>query len=137
MATAAVPLEEDLPVVKVYKKDGTVSVQWGEGGAQQTSGGLTDSYTNYFHATYSTGREPFIKTFGTILHCNDGILNIGQTRYRIQVQQQQQDGKLCSDHSRIFEFKLFQSCKNTIRQRHDHATLLRLLRVLWYGKIDH
>jgi hypothetical protein len=85
-STAAVPLEE-LPVVEVFMSGETVSVKWGEGGAQQTTAGLSDDYTDSFHAVDTGGAEPFCKKFGSLIHCHGGILTIGQSRYRIRSQQ--------------------------------------------------
>ena len=66
MAAEAAPSgEEALPVVEVYKKDGDALVKWGEGGAQMTTGGLGDKYTEYFQVVDSNGDEPLIKTFGS------------------------------------------------------------------------
>eukprot|EP00978_Attheya_sp_CCMP212_P009271 scaffold21931_cov33-Attheya_sp.AAC.1 len=89
-STAAVPLEE-LPVVNVSDQGGKVAVKWGNGGAQQTTAGFSDAYTAHFFASDSNGDEPFVKTFGSLLHCSGGILRIGVTRYRIQTQPQERN----------------------------------------------
>jgi hypothetical protein len=91
-STAVVPLEE-LPVVEVFMSGETVSVKRGEGGAQQTTAGLSDGYTDAFSAVKANNNEPFVKTFGSLIHCHGGILTIGQSRYRIR-SQQQPSGKL-------------------------------------------
>ena len=93
MATAAAAPLEELPVVQVFTTGDGVVVKWGEGGAKQTTGLHSTLYSNApysFSAVDSNGDEPFIKTFGSLLNCSGGILTIGQTRYRIQVQQKQQ-----------------------------------------------
>ncbi|KAL3909866.1 MAG: hypothetical protein SGILL_007918 [Bacillariaceae sp.] len=93
MDTISAPSEEEeLPVVDVFT-DGFVVVKWGDGGANQTSGGLTSSYSNApysFKVLDSNGVEPLIKTFGTLLSCDGGILTIAEKRYRIRAQQPQQ-----------------------------------------------
>ena len=94
----AVP--EDLPVVEVMKTgDAEVLVKWGEGGAQQTSGMLRDNYSvdpYYFHAEDSNEAVPIVKAFSTLVACDEGILTIGDTRYRIKVIQQQENGEKSS-----------------------------------------
>jgi hypothetical protein len=91
----AVP--DDLPVVEVEGVNATVKVKWGTLGSQQTTASLDASYTDTCHATDSTGVEPLVKTYGTLLGCNGGTLTIQATRYRIQVIQklQQANGKKC------------------------------------------
>jgi hypothetical protein len=88
---------DDLPVVEVEGVNATVKVKWGTLGSQQTTAGLDARYTDTFHATDSTGVEPLVKTYGTLLGCNGGTLTIQATRYHIQViqKQQQANGKKC------------------------------------------
>lgn len=77
----------------MYESANSVTLKWGEGGAKQTTAPHSTLYPNApysFSAGDSNGDEPFIKTFGSLLNCSGGILTIGQTRYRIQVQAQQQ-----------------------------------------------
>jgi hypothetical protein len=64
----AVP--DEIPVVEVEGVNATVKVKWGTLGSQQTTVGLDASYTDTFHATDSTGVEPLVKTYGTLLGCN-------------------------------------------------------------------
>lgn len=90
MGSAANPLEV-LPAVEVLQI-GNVVVRWGQGGAKQTTAPHSTLYSDapyLFSADDSNGDEPFIKTFGTLLQCDGGILTVGQTRYRIQAQPQQ------------------------------------------------
>jgi hypothetical protein len=93
LSTITHSTEAALPVVDVFiTSDGVrVSVKWGVGGAQQTVAGLSDYYSDSFHATDSEGIEPFRETFGSLLGCNDGTLTIGEDKYRIQVQLRRQD----------------------------------------------
>ena len=83
----------DIRVVQVFRTGKAVKLKWGEGGAKQATI-LSPDTTQYFDApcsfsaSDSNGYEPFIKTFGSLLHCNGGILSIGQTCYRIHVQEQ-------------------------------------------------
>ena len=91
-AAAAIPAEEELPVVMVSRtNDGGVVVKWGEGGARQTTAPQTALYSDNpynFAACDAIGEILFIKTFGTLLGCDGGILTIGGRRYRIQAKQQ-------------------------------------------------
>ena len=91
--TSTAPWAEVLPVVDVYgKSEFHVTLKWGEGGSKQTTAPHSTPYLiapYSFSAVDSNGDEPFIKTFGSLLNCNDGILKIGKKRYLIRVQQQQ------------------------------------------------
>jgi len=92
LTAAAVPEELPVPVVELFMTSGGVVAKWGESGAKQTTAPLSTLYTDspyLFYAVDSNGDEPFIKTFGSLLHCDGGALTIGQIRYRIQVQKQQ------------------------------------------------
>eukprot|EP00978_Attheya_sp_CCMP212_P006194 scaffold13993_cov51-Attheya_sp.AAC.7 len=93
MGSAANPLEV-LPVAEVFTRGNGVEVKLGEGAAKsifvvQPDTTLYSDAPYLFSAVGSNGDEPFIKTFGTLLQCDGGILTIGQTRYRIQAQPQQ------------------------------------------------
>ena len=98
-AAAADPREE-LPVVVVFQRvDSCVTVQWGQDGADHTIvGGLTLSYASSCSALDSNGRVPTVPTFGSLLYCDGGIVTIGETRYRIQVQQEQQQQLFQQQH---------------------------------------
>eukprot|EP00978_Attheya_sp_CCMP212_P029007 scaffold101581_cov24-Attheya_sp.AAC.1 len=81
-AAAAPSLEDPLQQVEVFNTSNGVVVTWGEGGAQGTTTGLSDRYTDdKFHAIDSDGNEPFRKTFGTLTNLDGGILTIEQIRY--------------------------------------------------------
>ena len=92
-APAAVPTE-DLPVVQVYESGGVV-VKWESEETKATHSTLYSGEPYFFRAFNSTGVEPTFKTFGSLLGCHGGVLMIGQIRYRVQAQQQQQFGKNC------------------------------------------
>ena len=67
-----------------------VIIQWDSGGTAATPFTLYSDAPYSLSAVQANQKEPFLKTFGSLLRCNGGILIIGQKRYRIQVQQQEQ-----------------------------------------------
>ena len=87
--TSAAPLEE-LPAVTVSRNAFDVIIQWDSGGTAATPFTLYSDAPYSLSAVQANQKEPFLKTFGSLLRCNGGILIIGQKRYRIQVQQQEQ-----------------------------------------------
>ena len=83
----------DIPVVEVFRTGKAVKLKWGEGGAKQATILSPDStlYSDppyLFSASDLNGDEPYIKTFGSLLYFSGVMLSIGQTRYRIHVQEQ-------------------------------------------------
>ena len=87
-AVAQLPSAE-LPKVQVTTtSNGFVTVKWGEGGAQQTSAAASTVFADNpysFSAVDSNGDELIIKTFGSLLHCDGGVLTIRGTDYRIEL----------------------------------------------------
>ena len=89
--TSAAPSEEELPVVEVFTTNNRVTLKWDN--EDETFATDSTRYTGdpyFFSAVRANGREPSIKTFGSLLGCNGGTLTIGGIRYRIHAQQQQQ-----------------------------------------------
>ena len=92
MSTITSPAQaasEDLPVAKVSRDPLGVKVQFG---GDETIAGPGDNLP--FAVEKSNGTTPAIKTYGSLFGCDSGTLTIQDTRYRIQVNHQQQDGKL-------------------------------------------
>ena len=82
---------EDLPVAQVYEEGEGVVVKWGEDSAILEKHRTLYSVDPYsFSAVNANNKDPPIKTFGALLLCDEGILTIGSTPYRIQVQLQKQ-----------------------------------------------
>ena len=91
-ATLAAALAPML-VVTVSEGTSSVTVKWGD---EETTAPHTTVYADApysFSAVKANGKEPAIKTFGSLLHCGGGVLTIGETPYRVQ-KQQQPNGKL-------------------------------------------
>lgn len=72
------------PVQVKEQANGMVHVKWGDGGAKQTSATAGTDYPSFFSVADANGEDPLVKTYGTLLGCNDGTLTIGDTSYRIQ-----------------------------------------------------
>jgi hypothetical protein len=90
----AAPLE-DLPLVEVVTNRDGVVVKWGRDGTTAPHATLYADAPYLFSAFDSNGDEPFIKTFGSLPHCDGGVLTIGQDRFRIRAQQQPNGSSLC------------------------------------------
>ena len=75
-AAAAIPSEEELPVVMVSQTGhGGVVVKWDDG--DETLASLDTSYTGpgfSFSVERDNGNEPRVKTFGSLLRCDGGVL---------------------------------------------------------------
>eukprot|EP00978_Attheya_sp_CCMP212_P008979 scaffold21164_cov54-Attheya_sp.AAC.1 len=110
-AAAATPMK-NLPEVTALVSAGPsgVTVEWEERGGELTAPNteLYSSTPYSFWAVNSNGDAPLIKTFGSLLHCDGGILTISEARYRIQVQRQeetqQQQQQQNDDTSELLEF---------------------------------
>jgi hypothetical protein len=100
-STAAVP-SEVLPVATVSGVPSGVMVKWDSEETTATHSTLYSDAPYSFSVVKADRKEPFIKTFGTLIHCNAGILTIGETRYRIQAQQP--NGKLRCCFCICFEY---------------------------------
>ncbi len=100
MATnSAAPSEEELPVVELSEVAVGVIMKWESEETTATHSTVYADPPYSFFAVNANQKEPFIKTFGSLLHCDGGFLTIGGKRYIIQVkrqqqQQQQQNGEL-------------------------------------------
>ena len=77
--------EEVLHVAQVYQEDGVVVVKWESEETKATHSTLYSVEPYFLRAFKSTGNstraEPTFKTFGSLLGCHGGILEIGQTHY--------------------------------------------------------
>jgi len=108
-APGAVPEDPPvvLPVAEVSESTSGVSVKWGddEGITQPHN----NPYSTYFVVRKKNGNEPTFKEFGSLLHCNDGTLTIGDTSYRIQVIHLKQDPATAAGEKR-FRFGWFLYC---------------------------
>ena len=90
MDTPPATASDLLPLAEVVAWKESVKVKWGEEStmAPQTAVYSVEPYS--FNATRPNGKQPAIKTFGSLLGCQGGILTIGKTQYRIHIQQEQQ-----------------------------------------------
>ena len=86
-AAGAVP--DDLPVAQVSRDPLGFKVQFG---GDEVIGAPGDDLP--FAVEKANGGTPAFKKYGALLGCDGGTLTIQETRYRIQVNQQQQDRKL-------------------------------------------
>ena len=124
MSEEAATSEDNLPVAEVFSNSpgaGDVAVKWG---GQGTSAIVSTSYADppyLFSAFNSNGVEPVIKTFGSLLHCDGGVLTIGGTQYRINVQQLQQQEQVPLAYQPAMEFVKKQMEEHTERRSFSKA----------------
>eukprot|EP00978_Attheya_sp_CCMP212_P037762 scaffold181109_cov87-Attheya_sp.AAC.1 len=95
MTTAAAATSmNNLPEVTAIVSTGPsgVTVKWDKRGGELTApySALYSSTPYFFWAVNSNGDDPSIKTFGSLLHCEGGILTIKEANYRILVQRQEE-----------------------------------------------
>lgn len=129
LSPAAAISSEELPVATVTAVSFGVTVKWD---IEETTAMLSTLYSDApysFSATKADEKEPSIKTFGSLLGCNGGVLTISGVRYRIQVLQGQQQEQVPLAYQPALEFAKKQMEEHTEKKSFSTAgyTFARLL----------
>ena len=86
-----------IPVVKVIHIWEKNSVELGfdeYGSTVESASTMYAIYPYNFKAVNKSGKEPLIKTFGSLIRCDGGTLTMGENQFRIQLVEQSQQQQL-------------------------------------------